>query len=364
MSINVALIGTGSIALANHLPGLKLTAHDARLVALCDSNAENLERAVAQAGVTVASRDWREIVTRADVHAVIIATPNFTHREIALAAIDAVKHVLCEKPLALDSAGAIEMYRAARRANVRHMTAFTYRFVPAMRYAKHIIDRGELGQIYHFRARRFQDWGDRPLGWRQHKVTAGSGELGDMLSHRIDFAHHLLGPMTRLVADLRTFVPNRGGEPTDVDDWVAMLCEFERDRASGVLESTKLATGRGEGHRGEDDVEVNGSDGSLVYSTQSPLTLRIGKRGDRELRTIDVPREFRVWPSSTRDPDAGDPLVTFRYDQVAEFIDAIANGRECFSSFAAGAMTQIVMDAAQQSHRERRWVDLNYELEG
>lgn len=364
MSINVAIIGAGSIALANHLPGLKLSAHNARLVALCDNDPANLERAVAQIGVRVASRDWREVIARDDVHGVIIATPNFTHREIALAAMSAGKHVLCEKPLALDSAGALEMYRAARGANVRHMTAFTYRFVPAMRYTKHLIDRGDLGRIFHFRARRFQDWADRSLGWRQHKSTAGTGELGDMLSHRIDYAHHLLGPMARLVADLRTFVPMRGREPTDVDDWVAILCEFERDRASGVLESTKLATGRGEGHRGEDDVEINGLDGSIVYSTQSPLTVRVGKRGDRELRTIDVPRDFRVWPGSTRDPDAGDPLVTFRYDQVAEFIDAIANCRDCFSSFEAGAMTQIVMDAALRSQRERRWVDLEYKLEG
>jgi predicted dehydrogenase len=334
------------------------------LVALCDSDPKTLAKAKAQTGVDQAFTDWREAMTRDDIHAVIIATPNFTHRQIALAAINAGKHVLCEKPLALDAPGAIEMYRAAKQAGVRHMTAFTYRFVPAMRYAKHLVDRGDLGRIFHFRARRFQDWGDRPLGWRQHQATAGSGELGDMLSHRIDYAHHLVGSMTRIVADLRTYVPTRGGEPTDVDDWVAMLVEFTRYRASGVLESTKLATGRGEGHRGEDDVEINGIDASIVYSTQAPLTLRIGQRNDRELRTIEVPREFRAWPGSTRDPDQGDPLVTFRYDQDAEFIDAIANQRDCFSSFGAGAMAQIVMDAALQSMRERRWVDLDYALEG
>jgi predicted dehydrogenase len=229
---------------------------------------------------------------------------------------------------------------------------------------KHLVDRGDLGRIVHFRARRFQDWGDRPLGWRQHKSTAGTGELGDMLSHRIDYAHHLVGTMARLVADLRTFMPTRGGESTDVDDWVAILAEFTRYRASGVIESTKLATGRGEGHRGEDDVEINGTDASIVYSTQSPLTLRIGKRGEPELRTIDVPREFRVWPGSRRDPDASDPLVMFRYDQDAEFIDAIVNQRECCSSFEAGAMAQIVMDAAVKSARKRRWVDLNYSMKG
>ena len=87
------------------------------------------------------------------------------------------------------------MYRAAEAAGVRHMTAFTYRFVPAMRYMKHLVDAGDIGTPFHFRAQRFQDWGDRPMGWRQVKKLAGSGEMGDMLSHRIDYAHHLIGPI-------------------------------------------------------------------------------------------------------------------------------------------------------------------------
>src|SRR5207249_9095356 len=118
--------------------------------------------------------------------------------------------------------------RAAEEARVRHMTAFTYRFVPAMRYMKHLVARGDVGTPYHFRAQRFQDWDDRPLGWRQQKKLAGSGELADMLSHRIDYAHHLIGPIARLVADLKNFIPARGGQPSDVDDWVSLICEFQQ----------------------------------------------------------------------------------------------------------------------------------------
>jgi predicted dehydrogenase len=140
-----------------------------------------------------------------------------------------------------------------------------------------------------------------------------------------------------------------------------MLVEFDRpERTTGLLESTKLATGRGEGHGGADDVEVNGADGTIVYSTQDPLRLRVGRRADADLRTIDVPREFHVWPASTREPSQGDPLVTFRYDQDAEFIDAIANSRPCQPSFYDGVMAQVVMDAAIDSAQQRRWVELNY----
>src|SRR6185503_19036510 len=126
------------------------------------------------------------IVQRDDVQAVIIATPNFTHAPIAKAAIAAGKHVLCEKPLAMNYPEAREIAEAAERAGIRHMTAFTYRFVPAMRYLAHLTKSGALGRPYHYRSCRLQDWGNRPLGWRQVSKLAGSGELGDMLSHRID----------------------------------------------------------------------------------------------------------------------------------------------------------------------------------
>ncbi|MEO6436602.1 MAG: Gfo/Idh/MocA family oxidoreductase [Tepidisphaeraceae bacterium] len=354
--VGVAIIGTGAITLANHLPGLALCPQ-AKVLSLCDSDQATLLNAAQHVDAVELSTDWHLNLCNPDVDALIISTPNFNHHEIALAAIAAGKHVLCEKPLALNYADALQMYRAAELANVRHMTAFTYRFVPAMRYMKHLVDFGEVGQPLHFRAQRFQDWGDHPLGWRQVKKLAGSGEMGDMLCHRIDYAHHLIGPITRLVADLRTFIPERGGQVSDVDDWVSMICQFSSD-TTGVLESTKLATGRGEGHRGQDVVEINGTDGTIVYSTQKPLELQIGKRGDSNLRKLDVPAEFLVWEGSPRDPLQGDPLVTFRYDQGFEFIDAIVNQRPCRPSFREGAMTQAVMEAVQRSVDQREWVEV------
>ena len=354
--LGIAIIGCGGITLQNHLPGLALCP-EVKVVALCDTNPACLEAARQQTGVSVTSTDYQEIVQRDDVQAVIIATPNFAHPPIAHAAMAAGKHVMSEKPLALNYADAKGMAEAGDRAGVRHMTAFTYRFVPAMRYLKHLIQRGDLGTPYHYRSCRLQDWGTRNLGWRQVKKLAGTGELGDMLSHRIDFAHYLVGPMKRLVANAKTLTPLRGGLPNDTEDWVAILAEFQNS-ASGVLESSKLASGRNESWRSLDYVEINGSERSFVFTTGEWKTLQTGKVGGPGLETIEIPREFWKVPGSPRDPTQGDPLVTFRFDQAWEFIEAIRQERPCQPSFHEGAAAQNVMDAALRSAELRQWVDL------
>ena len=350
------IIGSGGIALANHMPGFALCP-GAQVVALCDSDPATLERASRQTGIAATFTDYRKLLDETDVDAVVIATPNAFHAPIAHAAIERRKHVLCEKPIAMNLGEALGMLRAAEAAGVRHMTAFTYRFVPAMRYMAHLVLGGAIGAPYHFRANRFQDWGTRNLGWRQVKKLAGTGELGDMLSHRIDYGHLLMGPVARLVSRNRRFVNERQGHPSDLEDWVAILADYESG-TTGVLESTKLASGRGEGHYGQDLCEVNGTEGTIAYSTQRPLELRIGKLGDKDLSTVPVPQAFYVYPGSPRDPSKGDPLVTFRYDQDFEFYEAIIHNRPCRPSFADGARAQAVMDAAIQSDAERRWVDV------
>ena len=354
--IGIGIIGCGGIVLQNHLPGLALCP-EARVVALCDNNPIVLQKASQQSGITNVCARYEDLLTRADVNAVIIATPNFSHAPIALAAIAAGKHVLCEKPIAIDHAEAVAMAAAAEKANVRHMTAFTYRFVPAMNYMAHLVKSGFIGQPYHFRSCRLQDWGARALGWRQVAKMAGSGELGDMLSHRIDYAHLLIGPIARVVADTRRFLDNRDGHVSDLEDWVTILAEFSNN-ATGVLESSKLATGRGEGARSQDYCEINGSEGTLLFQLSHPLELQITKRGESALQTVRVPNEFLKWPGSPRDPIAGDPLITFRYDQDVEFIRAIVDQRPCVPSFIDGAQAQAVMDAALLSAKEKRWVDV------
>lgn len=351
--LRIGLIGCGVITLQNHLPGLALC-REVRVTACCDPDPAVLQRALERTGVKAGFASHEELLRQADVDAVIIATPNVTHAPIALAALAAGKHVLCEKPLAMNLGEAREMAWAAGRAGVRHMTAFTYRFVPAMRYMTHLIKAGKIGQPYHYRSCRLQDWDARNLGWRQVASLAGSGELGDMLSHRIDFAQMLVGPLRRVVAQTRRYFDQRGGQPSDLEDWVAILGEFDH-HATAVLESSKVATGRGEGWRSQDYCEVNGSEGSLVFYTERWNELQVGKRGGTQLETIRLPEEFLKYPGSPRNPQEGDPLITFRYDQAFEFVQAIREGRDCQPSFADGARAQAVMEAALVSARTSSW---------
>jgi predicted dehydrogenase len=136
-----------------------------------------------------------------------------------------------------------------------------------------------------------------------------------------------------------------------------MICDFEKD-ATGVLESTKLATGRGEGPQSMDSCEVNGSDGTLVYYSDKPFEVLVGKKGGKTLETMSVPREVLSWPGSPRDPYASDPVIGFRWDQDVEFIHAIVENRPCRPSFAEGVAVQAVMDAALLSEQQHRWVEL------
>jgi predicted dehydrogenase len=354
--IGIAMIGCGGIALQNHLPGFALLPQ-AKVVALCDSNPAVLDRARQQTGLSAAFTNYEDVLRHPGVDAVVIATPNFTHAPMAIAAAQAGKHILCEKPLAMNLAESRQMLAAVEKAGVVHMTAFTYRFVPAMRYIHHLVKSGHIGQPYHFRAQRFQDWGDRNVAWRQVKKLAATGELGDMLSHRIDFAHYLVGPISRLVARLKRFVDVRGGQPSDLDDWVSILADFQSG-ATGVFESSKLATGRGEGGKSPDVCEVNGSEGTLVYQLGRPNEVQVGRKGGSGLETVAVPEEFLKEPGSPRDVRSGDPVMTFRWDQNYEFIDAIVNKRAASPSFADGVRAQAVMEAALRSDETSAWVDV------
>ena len=359
--IRVGLIGAGKVALANHLPGLALLPQ-AKIVALCDADPNVLEQAKIASGISDCFGTAHEMIAADGIDAVIIATPNHVHREIAVAAARAGKHVLCEKPLALNIADSREMRDVANQQNVRHMTAFTYRFVPSMRYMRHLIADGAIGTPLHFRAWRFQDWGKRSLAWRQRSEFAGTGELGDMMSHRLDYAHFLVGPIVKVVAMTKRILDERADlegrmVPADVEDWVAMVGTFQND-ATAVLESTKMATGRGEGAEGEDLCEVNGTEGTAIYRLGDPLHIQIARKGGK-LEREPVPVEWRKVPASPRDLAVGDPRQTFRYDQNVEFIQAIEEGRACEPSFNDGVRVQAVMDAIMQSAREGRAVDVD-----
>jgi predicted dehydrogenase len=359
--VGVAFIGTGAVTAYHHLPGLRLDPR-AELVAICDAEPNLLARRQEEWGVDTASTDPEGICRRDDVDAVVIATPNDTHRPIALAAARAGKHVMCEKPLGLSADEVREMYEAARDAGVVHMTAFTYRFAPSMRYLRHLLKSGALGTPRHFRSQRFLDWPETSWGWRQYRARAGAGDLFDMTIHRIDFAIDLLGPIARVCGAVARFAPRdrtadgRPCPPSEVDDWSSLIGEFASG-ATGVWEGTTLAKGYHRDGFGHEWAEVNGSEGSAVYRLHEPNTILLGKNG-QDLAPVAVPDEYLKPAGSPRDPAEGAPATVFRYDLMWEFISAIVERRPAVPSFLDGLNAQTVADAVLESHAKRTWIDV------
>lgn len=359
--VRIAIIGAGAVSDYHHVPAIRLDPR-ATLVAACDSDGALLERRKRDWSIEKASTDPKAICTDPDVDAVIIATPNYTHRAIALAAARAGKHVMCEKPLGLNAGEVREMYHAARDAGVVHMTAFTYRFAPAMRYLKHLVASGALGTPRHFRSQRFLDWPETSWGWRQYTRLAGAGDLFDMTIHRIDFAIDLLGPIERVCGSLARFADRtktKDGQPcdpSDVDDWSSIIGRF-RCGATGVWEGTTLAKGYHRGGFGHEWAEVNGAEGSAVYQLHTPNSLLVGKTG-HDLAAVEVPREFIKPADSPRDPAKGEPATVFRYDLVWEFVSAIVEHRKAAPSFYDGLRAQVVADSVIDSHARGQWVEI------
>ncbi|MGE3779610.1 MAG: Gfo/Idh/MocA family protein, partial [Pirellulaceae bacterium] len=329
--VRIGIIGAGAVSDYHHVPGIRLDPR-AQLVAACDTSSALLDKRRQDWQLDFCTTSFEEVCTSDQVDAVIIATPNFTHREIAELAAQHGKHIMCEKPLGLDAAEVRAMYHAARDHQVVHMTAFTYRFAPAMRYLRHLVTSGALGELRHFRSQRFLDWPETSWGWRQYKSKAGAGDLFDMTIHRIDFAIDLLGPIRHITGAVARFAPRdrtvdgQPCAPSEVDDWSALIGEFAGG-ATGVWEGTTLAKGYGMKGFGHEWAEVNGAEGSAVYRMHDPNHILVGKTGS-DLAPSPVPAEFLKPAASPRDPQVGEPATVFRYDLVWEFVSAIVEQRD------------------------------------
>ena len=359
--VKIAIIGAGAVSDYHHVPAIRLDPR-ATLTGVCDSSSELLEKRRKDWGCDNITTDYEKLCADPNVDAVIIATPNFTHKPITLAAAKHGKHVMCEKPLGLNAGEVRAMYHACRDAQVVHMTAFTYRFAPSMRYMRHLAKSGALGELRHFRSQRFLDWPETSWGWRQYQKTAGAGDLFDMTIHRIDFSMDLMGPLKSLCGATARFAPRtktpdgKPCPPSDVDDWSSLIGEFASG-ATGVWEGTTLAKGYGFKGFGHEWAEINGSDGTAVYRLHMPNQIMLGKTGT-DLAPVDVPAEFLKPADSPRDPAHGEPATVFRYDLVWEFVSAITQNREAVPSFYDGLRAQVVADSVLQSHEQRRWVDI------
>ena len=358
--LRIGLIGLGGVCSGVHYPGLSRIP-GVEIAALCDVDEQRLSLRAREWEVERCCTDSAELIRDPDVDAVVIAAPNHQHRQLIEGALGAGLHVLCEKPLGMDLAEAVAAYRAAAASGRRHMTAFTYRFVPAMSYLKRLVSEGQLGHIRHARIQRLQDWGEEAIGWRQYRRLAGLGELGDMGIHRIDYAEDLMGPIRSVCGAMKQLADrdrtNNGRccPPQDVEDWVAWIAEFESG-ATGVFEMGKLSKGRGP--QGDHDLaEINGTEASAVYQLHRPHEILFAPRG-KPYRVRPVPPSFLAKPGSPRDPSRGDPTVTFRYDQAWEFISAIREDRDCEPSFYHGMRAQAVAETILLASRERRWINV------
>src|SRR5512145_2655504 len=210
-----------------------------RLVAIAGRDEAAVSEAAARYGFERSTTDWRELVADPQIGLFDNLGPNALHAEPTIAAAEAGKHVVCEKPLGRTADESFEIWRRVQAAGVKHMCAFNYRFVPAVRLARQIIESGELGDIQHFRGAYLQEWGTTEGDiWRFQKDIAGSGSLGDLGAHVIDLARYLVGEVTEVSAITRTFIEGR-----DVDDAVESVVRFENG-AVGTIEASRFCPGR------------------------------------------------------------------------------------------------------------------------
>jgi predicted dehydrogenase len=340
------------------------------MTALCGRDAGAVAAAAARMGWSSTETDWKDMITRNDVHLVDVCTPGDVHAEIAIAALEAGKHVLCEKPLANTVAEAEAMVAAAEsaaRRGVRSMVAFNYRRVPALALARRIVAEGRLGTVRHVRAQYLQDWivdPQFPLVWRLRKDKAGSGALGDIGAHIVDLAQFVTGQDIVGVSGLtETFVKERplpeasaglsasgsgGTGEVTVDDAALFLARFS-EGALGVFEATRFATGRKNAMR----LEVNGSAGSIAFDFESMNELLFhdgSEDGDLSgFRRILVTEPSHPYLEAWWPPGHGLGYEHTFVHEVVDLLRDIGSDRDPTPSFADGLQVQRVLEAVERS---------------
>ena len=344
---------------------------------ICGRDRTGVSQAARRWGWNQFVTDWRDVVNDPAIDIVDINTPNDAHADIAIAAAKAGKAVLCEKPLALDVPTAKRMTDAVKKAGVINMVCHTYRRIPAIAQMKKMIAAGDLGRIYHYRARYAQDWivdPQFPLVWRLQGKVAGSGSLGDIGAHVIDFGRYLVGELDEICAILETFIKERPlmtaqdglvakgsdkmGKVT-VDDAALLIGRF-KNGALANIEATRFALGRKNGIQ----VEVNGSKGSLVFDFEDMNRLKYFNNADpadrKGFRDIIVTEGGGVHPYAGAWWPPGH-IIGYEHTfvhAVADFVIAVADKKPVQPDFQEGLGNQIVVAAIEKSAQTHRWVKL------
>jgi len=341
---------------------------------ICGRNAAGVQAARAQFGWQNSTKDWKEVIESPLIDIVDIGAPNHLHAEIAIAAARNGKHVLCEKPLALNVKQAEAMLAAAQKAKIVHMVCHNYRRIPALALAKKMMGEGVLGKIFHFHARYAQDWlvdPEFPINWRLQKETSGSGANGDINAHIIDLGRYLVGEFKEVCGLLHTFVTERPladvlakgarkmGRVT-VDD-AAMLIGRMENGVLANLEATRYASGR----KNHIEIEINGSKGSLYFDFEDMNRLKFfngddpkDRQGFRDILVTECggvqPYVGNWWPPGH--------LIGYEHTfvhTVADFVNACVDGKPVAPTFEDGLKNQRVLAAVEESNQKGRWVKLD-----
>ena len=384
-TLNVAMIGGGFMGKAHAMAyaAMPMFFWPAPAIPirklLVDVNAEMAADGAKRYGFESSSADWKSAVTRDDIDIVDIVTPNDSHADIAIAALAAGKHVICEKPLARTGPEAKKMLDAAEKSGKIHMVAFNYRRTPAVALAKKYITEGRLGKILNFRGTYLQDWSadpDGPLSWRFQKSVAGSGAIGDIGTHVIDFARYLVGEIASVNAIVQNYVPTRPiqsdgldklgaadadsssprGE-VDVDDEMITMVKFENG-AVGTIEATRNAYGRNNFLT----FEIHGTEGSLLFNYERLDELQVMFANDpadaRGFRTVYTgpahPYGDALWPIPALGTGYGETKIIECHD----FLSAIMSGEQPSPNFQDGYQVSVIADAIIESGKTERWVQI------
>ena len=371
-NLNIGIIGYGFMGRA-HSNGYRRVnnffdlEYQPVLKAVCGRSQEQAEAFAKQWGYESVETDWRKLIERDDIDAIDICTPNNTHAEMAIAAAEAGKIVLCEKPLALNAEQGARMVEIIEKTGKPNAVWYNYRRVPAVTLAKQLIDDGKLGRIFHYRANFLQDWTiseDLPQGgaalWRLDSAAAGSGVTGDLLAHCIDTAIWLNGGISTVTAMTETFIKERKHtltgkvEKVNIDDACAFLCRFDNG-SLGLFESTRYARG----HKALYTFEINGEHASIKWDLHDLHRLEYFDHRDeskvRGWRSIHV--------SDGDHPYMGNwwvPGLQIGYEhsfvhQVADFLSALEKGERFRPDFRDAQETQLICDAVLKSGANGQW---------
>jgi predicted dehydrogenase len=370
--LNVGIIGYGFMGRAhsnaysqvNHFFDLP---YRPVLKAACARDAGKVKAFADQWGYESVETDWRKLIDRKDIDLIDICTPNNTHAEIATAAAKAGKMILCEKPLSMTGPEGQKMVEAVEKAGVPNMVWYNYRRVPAVTYAKQLIDEGKLGRIFHYRAKFLQDWTispELPQGgaglWRLDVAAAGSGVTGDLLAHCIDTALWLNGPVESVTAMTETFVKERPHnltgrvEKVGIDDACAFLARFDNGSLA-TFESTRYARG----HKALYTFEINGEHASIAWDLHDLHRLQYFDHRDagptRGWRSIHVTDGEHPYMGKWWVPGLQIGYEHSFIHQVADFLSGVASGKPAMPDFRDALRTQYVCDAVLKSAQDGKW---------